>query len=85
MPTPLAAATPSTGVPDTAWWHERMMWLVVGGPLVVVLASVTTAVIAIRGADTVVVERPALATAPQAATPALQARNHAATPATAPR
>lgn len=85
MPTPLAAATPPADSPDTAWWRERMMWLVVGGPLLVVLASVTTAAIAIRGADTVVVERPARATAPLATTPALQARNHAATPATAPR
>jgi uncharacterized protein len=81
MPSTLAAAPPPTDASATAWWRERMMWLVVGGPLAVVVASVATAVIAVRGADTVVIERPVRATAPQAATPALQARNHAATPA----
>ncbi len=63
--------------PTLPWWRVRMMWLVVGGPLAVVVAGVVTAVIAISGADTVVQE-PA---APTSATaPALQGRNHAATP-----
>ena len=61
-----------------------MVWLVIGGPLAVVVASVVTAVIAYRGADTLVVE-PAAArervSRPAAETPAMQARNHAATPA----
>jgi uncharacterized protein len=55
-----------------AWWREPMMWLVVGGPLAVVVAAVVTAVIAIRGADPVLDTR--------VATPAVQARNHAASP-----
>lgn len=55
-----------------AWWREPMMWLVVGGPLAVVVAAVITAVIAIRGADPVIDTR--------VATPAVQARNHAASP-----
>ena len=54
------------------WWREPMMWLVVGGPLAVVVAAVITAVIAIRGADPVLDTR--------VATPAVQARNHAASP-----
>jgi hypothetical protein len=61
------------------WWRHRMMWLVVGGPLLVVIAAVATAVIAVRGADTVLqvtAVQPAGASAP-----AMQARNHAATPA----
>lgn len=63
-----------------------MMWLVLGGPLAVVVAGVVTIVIAIRGAD------PALRHTPTATevargtreargeAPAQQARNHAATP-----
>jgi hypothetical protein len=61
-----------------------MMWLVIGGPLVVVVAGITTAVIAIRGADPVLdtSQRSAGARSPAAAnSPAMQARNHAATPA----
>lgn len=56
-----------------AWWREPMMWLVVGGPLTVVVAGVVTAVIAVRGADPVLDTR--------AGQPAVQGRNHAATPA----
>ena len=63
-----------------------MLWLVVGGPLVVVVASLVTAVIAIRGADPVLDRNePTSGTAKQgpqaeALMPAVQARNHAATP-----
>jgi uncharacterized protein len=64
----------------TPWWHERMMWLVVGGPAVVVVAALVTGAIAAHGADVVVLERPTRAAAPEANTPAVQARNHAATP-----
>lgn len=64
----------------TPWWQERMMWLVVGGPAVVVVAAVITGAIAVHGADVVVLERPVRATAPEASTPAMQARNHVATP-----
>jgi len=61
-----------------------MMWLVVGGPLTVVVASIVTAVIAYRGADEVLVETPSArhaVTTPTGETPAMQARNHAATAA----
>jgi hypothetical protein len=50
-----------------------MMWLVIGGPLAVVVASVVTAGIAWHGADQVI-------QADTTRTPAVQARNHAATP-----
>ncbi|MBZ8138693.1 hypothetical protein CLD22_02115 [Rubrivivax gelatinosus] len=61
-----------------------MVWLVVGGPLTVVVAAIVTAVIAIRGADIIVTDVPT--TVPQAGqveaqTPAIAARNHAATAA----
>jgi hypothetical protein len=42
-----------TGEP---WWRVGMLWLVVGGPLAVVVASLVTAVIAYRGADPVLDE-----------------------------
>ena len=34
-----------------AWWRHGMVWLVVAGPAVVVVAAVATAVLAWRGAD----------------------------------
>jgi hypothetical protein len=62
-----------------------MLWLVIGGPAIVVVASIVTGVIAARGADPVLEHGDASsqqATDPQvdALTPAMQARNHAATP-----
>jgi hypothetical protein len=68
----------------TPWWRFPMVWLVIGGPLLVVAASLVTAFIAAHGADPVltaeerggVSERSAN---PDALTPAVQARNHAAT------
>lgn len=67
--------------PPVPWWREPMVWLVVGGPAVVVVAAIATGVIAWRGADTVVSD-PVAAKVPQASSlqPALVARNHAATP-----
>ena len=56
---------------EVPWWRVGMVWLVIGGPLAVVVAGVATAVIAFSGADTVI---------GTSATPALQARNHAAAP-----
>lgn len=60
----------------TPWWREPMMWLVVGGPTVVVVAAIVTAVIAVRGADPVLDTRQGQ--------PAVQGRNHAATPPSQP-
>lgn len=70
----------------TPWWRIGMVWLVLGGPATVVVAGVVTAVIAINGADPVLdTSRPGLsgpaAVAPTPTMPAMQARNHAATPA----
>jgi uncharacterized protein len=71
--------------PSPPWWRVGMVWLVVGGPLLAVVASVGTAVVAVRGADIVLTDLPAAMqpghTAPTAATPAHEARNHAATAA----
>jgi hypothetical protein len=35
--------------PVLPWWRVRMLWLVVGGPALVVAASVATRVLAGRG------------------------------------
>lgn len=64
------------------WWRVGVMWLVVGGLGVVVAGSFALAFTAVSGADIVVTEsmptgRP---TGTQANTPAIQGRNHAATP-----
>lgn len=71
------AASPRPPAPP--WWRERFMWLVVGGPALVVVAGVATVVIATRGADSRVPSRAMPHEARSA--PALQGRNHAATPA----
>lgn len=76
------------------WWRVGPMWLVVGGPLVVVVAAIATAVIAVKGADPVLDKAAYQATLEQARRlqgeqreqaliglqPAHQARNHAASP-----
>lgn len=59
------------------WWRHGMVWFVISGPAIVVVAGIATAVIAIRGADPLVETRGA--EGPQER-PAVQARNHAATP-----
>jgi hypothetical protein len=72
-----------------AWWRYPMVWLVVGGPAAVVVASIVTGAIAWRGADpdvrignTVAVPADDTAADPKSSmAPALKARNHAATPA----
>ncbi|MDG5977270.1 hypothetical protein H010_18565 [Hydrogenophaga taeniospiralis CCUG 15921] len=70
------------------------MWLVVGGPLLVVIASIVTAVIAVKGADPVLdkedyernlqaarsLQGQARIDALIQLQPAHQARNHAASP-----
>ncbi|MBP6903134.1 MAG: hypothetical protein KBC73_23790 [Burkholderiaceae bacterium] len=64
-----------------------MVWLVLGGPAAVVVAGVATAVIAYHGADEVLLAPPAVRermAEPGADTPAVQARNHAATAAVKP-
>lgn len=81
-----------TGNPPAPWWKHGYVWLVLAGPIAVVLAGIATAVIASRGADPVVdtdyyrrgIEiNKALAARDKSQMPAVQGRNHAATP-TAP-
>ncbi len=53
------------------WWRHGMVWLVISGPAAVVIAGFATLFIALAYPD------PVLQTT---STPAVQARNHAATP-----
>ena len=72
------------------WWKYGHMWLVLGGPAVVVVAAIATTVIAVRGADPVVdsdyyrtgvnINAQLRANAASVA-PAGAARNHVVTPA----
>jgi hypothetical protein len=63
------------------WWRVGMVWLVVGGPLTVVVASLVTAAIAVAGAEEVLTRpAPGLNASDAHLLPAVQARNHAATP-----
>ena len=67
-----------------AWWREPYVWLVIGGPAVVVVAGIATAIIAMTNPDPVL-DRSAQQTrtaSPDEAfklAPAGQARNHATT------
>jgi hypothetical protein len=63
------------------WWRVGMVWLVVGGPLAVVVASIVTAIIAVSGAEEVLTRpEPSLGANETHLLPAVQGRNHAATP-----
>ena len=65
-------------MPVLPWWRVPMVWLVIGGPAVVVAASIATLVLAVRGGD--VPLRTLVATQAETMTPATQARNHAVAP-----
>lgn len=70
-------AQPAQPELPTAWWRLPIVWMVIGGPALVVLASFVTLALAINNPD------PVLATPlarTQAEQPAVQGRNHAATP-----
>ena len=69
--------TPS-GQDTLPWWKYKMVWLVIGGPLAVVVAGFITLALAIRHPDPVLDTPPTTRAAP-AQLPAMQGRNHAAT------
>ena len=58
-------------------WRVPALWLMIGGPAVVVVASLVTLVLAWHDADPPVRER-AVAPSADSMTPAVQARNHVA-------
>jgi hypothetical protein len=72
------------------WWRYGHVWLVLAGPLIVVVACFVTAFIAFRHPDPVLaqdyyrrglnINQTLAAQQAQQLAPALQARNHVATP-----
>jgi uncharacterized protein len=81
--------------PDaTRWWRFPLVWMVIAGPAVVVVAGMATVWIAVRTPDPVVAEdyyrrgmqiNRTLAEQRKALLPAVQGRNHAASPPPASR
>ena len=69
-----------------AWWRYGHVWLVISGPLVVVVASFVSAYVAFQGNDTDLMDDPVAIRAAhdmqlnkdRSMLPAIQARNHAA-------
>jgi uncharacterized protein len=84
--------TPNGTLDTKPWWRYGHLWLVISGPLVVVVAAIITAYIAMRAPDPVLaedyykrgIEINKTLEKQQGLTPALQARNHAATPVVDP-
>jgi uncharacterized protein len=70
----MSAPTPPETTP---WWRLPIVWLVIGGPAAVVVAGFATLAIAIANPDPVIEAPPATNPAEM---PAVQGRNHAATP-----
>ena len=72
-----------------AWWTFGHVWLVISGPLLVVVASFISAFVAFQGNDSALQDDPAAMRAAhnlqlnkdRGMAPAMQARNHAATSA----
>ena len=64
--------------PVQPWWRIRMVWLALGGPALVVVASFVTLFFAVHGRDTPLAGNGAAEA--DANTPAMQARNHVVTP-----
>ncbi|MDF1485341.1 FixH family protein [Ramlibacter sp. H39-3-26] len=86
-PTPSPSAAPVAALP---WWKYGHVWLLISGPAAVVVAGILTAWIAVTRGDPVVdedyyrkgieINRTLAAEHARSLAPALQARNHAATP-----
>ncbi len=65
------------------WWRYPIVWMVIGGPAVVVVASIFTASLAIKHVDPVLDTSVGQVKA-SAEAPAIQARNHSAEPSREP-
>ena len=86
MNTPLST---TAGAP-LPWWRYGYVWLVISGPAIVVVAGFTTLWIAMANPETLVaqdyyrrgieINKTLAAERARALTPAVQGRNHAATP-----
>lgn len=80
----MTSTSTSRGEPTAAdkarpWWRYPIVWMVIGGPLAVVVASIFTAGVAMRHVDPVLDTSSDQVSKPSEA-PAIKARNHAADP-----
>ncbi len=75
-------------VPNPPWWKFGHVWLVLAGPIIVVIAGFITLYLAVSRPDPVISQdyyrqgieiNKTLASDPASLAPAVQARNHAAT------
>ena len=85
----MTAATPPSPVPAAPWWKFGHVWLLIAGPVTVVIAGFVTGWIAVHGQDPVIDSNyyqnglrvnQELKHTEKSLTPAVQGRNHAATP-----
>ena len=72
-----APAAEADDPPTTVWWRLPIVWMVIAGPAAVVVASFATLGLAITHPDPVLTVPVAKSSADL---PAVQGRNHAATP-----
>ena len=79
----------STNLDTKPWWKYGHVWLIIAGPVLVIVAGFITLAIAVRVPDPVVAEdyyrrgleiNKTLAEENSQLAPAMQARNHAVTP-----
>jgi hypothetical protein len=84
------SSSPVVASEPQSWWKFGHVWLVIAGPVIVVIASFVTLWLAISRPDPVVEEddyrkeieiNQTLAQPEKSLAPALKGRNHAATPA----
>ena len=90
----MTATTPNSAPvsASTVWWKNGYVWMILGGPLVVIVASCITFVIAARGADPVLAvpakvaeaAKKGVTPAEDAMVPAVQGRNQASAGVTSP-
>ncbi|WP_332813976.1 nitrogen fixation protein FixH [Ramlibacter sp.] len=88
----MKSADQTTQPPTRPWWKQGVVWGLIAGPALVVVAGVITTAIAAVGADSLVpvdhvrrsVKIDAQSGSERAHMPAHQARNHAATPTDRP-
>ncbi|MCE1249878.1 MAG: FixH family protein [Comamonadaceae bacterium] len=87
--TPTPAAAPAQ--PTQPWWKYGHVWMLIAGPAIVVVAGFVTLWLAVRQPDPVIAEdyyrqgleinKTLAAQGEKGLAPAMQGRNHAATPA----
>jgi hypothetical protein len=79
--------------PSQPWWKFGHVWMIIAGPVAVIIAGIATTVIAMDTPDPLVAQdyyrrgieiNKELAARDKALLPAQQGRNHAATPAQQP-